>query len=107
MPMPNTPSASPRSEGGNHELTSGIPIANVVPPNPSRKPTASIAPYEFRAGISSSTGTMVSAETSGNMSRAPYLSVSAPAAIRPSEPTSTGTATSSDCSNELSPSRSL
>ena len=50
---------------------------------------------------------MVSAETSGNMSRAPYLSVSAPAAIRPSEPTSTGTATSSDCSNELSPSRSL
>lgn len=50
---------------------------------------------------------MVSAETRGNISRAPYLSVSAPAGIRPSEPTSTGTATSSDCSNEVSPSRSL
>lgn len=44
MPMPKIPSARPRLAGGNHELTRGMPIANVVPPRPSRKPTASIAP---------------------------------------------------------------
>lgn len=78
-----------------------------MPPSPSRKPTAIIAPYEFFAGISSSTGTTVSADTTGNISFAPYLSVSAPTGIRPSDPTSTGTATRNDCWNELSPSRSL
>lgn len=45
---------------------------------------------------------MVSAVTRGNMSFAPKRSVSAPTGTRPSEPTSTGTATISDCSNELS-----
>src|SRR6478735_5779069 len=57
--------------------------------------------------MSSSTGTTVSAETRGNISLAPNLSVSAPAGTRPSEPTSTGTATSSDCWKELRSSRSL
>lgn len=49
---------------------------------------------------------IVSAETTGNISFAPYLSVRAPAGMRPTEPTRTGTATSSDCWKELSSSRS-
>jgi len=36
---------------------------------------------------------MVARETSGNMTRPPYRSVSAPTGIRPSDPTMTGTAT--------------
>src|SRR6266545_2586925 len=37
---------------------------------------------------------MVASETSGNITRPPNRSVSAPTGIRPSEPTTTGTATS-------------
>ena len=43
------------------------------------------------------TGKIVNALTIGNITRAPTRSVSAPTGIRPSEPTITGTATSSDC----------
>jgi len=44
---------------------------------------------------------MVSAEISGNIVRAPKRSVSAPTGIRPSDPTTTGTATSNDfCSGD-------
>src|SRR5215467_14383824 len=50
---------------------------------------------------------MVARETSGNITRPPKRSVSAPTGIRPNEPTSTGTATSTDCWNELRCSVSL
>ena len=46
-----------------------------------------------------STGTIVTAETRGNITRPPNLSVSAPTGIRPSEPTMTGTATSNATSD--------
>ena len=49
-----------------------------------------------------STGTIVAAETSGNITRPPNRSVSAPTGMRPSEPTSTGTATSSATSDSVS-----
>ncbi len=54
-----------------------------------------------RARPRGSTGTTVAAETSGNITRPPNRSVSAPTGIRPSEPTTTGTATSSDCWNAV------
>ena len=38
MPAPKVPSASPRRAGGNQALTNGMPMANVVPPNPRKKP---------------------------------------------------------------------
>src|SRR5262245_29772225 len=40
---------------------------------------------------------MVASDTSGNISRPPYRSVSAPTGMRPSDPTTTGTATTSAC----------
>src|SRR5215471_2853645 len=40
---------------------------------------------------------MVASETSGNITRPPNRSVSAPTGIRPSDPTTTGTATTSAC----------
>ncbi len=43
---------------------------------------------------------MVAADTIGNTTRPPNRSASAPTGIRPREPTTTGTATSSDCSND-------
>ena len=42
---------------------------------------------------------MVASETIGNITRPPNRSVSAPTGMRPSEPTTTGTATSSACWN--------
>ena len=51
-----------------------------------------------------STGRTVSSAIGGNIRRAPSRSVSAPTGIRPSEPTSTGTATSSACWKADSPS---
>jgi len=50
---------------------------------------------------------MVANETTGNISRPPYRSVSAPTGIRPSAPTITGTATTRACSKLLSPSTCL
>jgi hypothetical protein len=50
---------------------------------------------------------IVAAETSGNITRPPNRSVSAPTGMRPSEPTTTGTATSKDCWNEVRCSESL
>ena len=47
-------------------------------------------------------GTIVTPETIGNITRPPYRSVSAPTTMRPSEPTTTGTATSSATSDSLS-----
>src|SRR5437899_7689776 len=44
---------------------------------------------------------MVVAEISGNMIRPPNRSASAPTGIRPTDPTTTGTATSSACWNGL------
>ena len=54
-----------------------------------------------------STGTIVAAETSGNITRPPNRSVSAPTGMRPSEPTITGTATSRACWDGDSARRSL
>ena len=94
MPAPNTPIASPRRSGGNHALTKGTPTANTVPPNPRKKPPTSRAPYELSPKKPIRiTGTIVSAEITGNMIRPPNRSVIAPTGIRPSEPTTTGTAT--------------
>src|SRR4051794_9759444 len=42
---------------------------------------------------------IVAKEMIGNITRPPNRSVRAPTGMRPSEPTTTGTATSSDCSN--------
>ena len=42
MPAPKMPSAVPRLAGGNHELTSGTPMAKVVPPSPRTKPPSNI-----------------------------------------------------------------
>jgi len=42
---------------------------------------------------------MVATETTGNMTRPPNLSVRAPIGMRPNDPTTTGTATSSACWN--------
>ena len=47
-------------------------------------------------------GTIVTPETIGNITRPPYRSVSPPTMMRPSEPTTTGTATSSATSDSLS-----
>src|SRR5262245_30028604 len=74
---------------------------------PRKKPTTIIAQYEFWTNASVRTGTIVARLTSGNISRAPNLSVSAPTGMRPSEPTTTGTATSRDWAAKLRPRRSL
>src|SRR3954453_4204598 len=50
---------------------------------------------------------MVANDTAGNMTRPPSRSVRAPTGIRPSAPTITGTATTSACWNDESPSDSL
>src|SRR6476661_10622425 len=47
-------------------------------------------------------GTIVTPETMGNITRPPYRSVKPPTTMRPSEPTTTGTATSSATSDSLS-----
>jgi len=46
------------------------------------------------ANATNSTGAMLTRETAVNMTRPPYLSVSAPTGIRPTEPTRIGVATS-------------
>jgi hypothetical protein len=73
---------------------------------PRKNPVTISAQYD-ETTVSVSTGTIVTRLTSGNMMRAPYRSVSAPTGMRPSEPTTTGTATSSDCAAKLRPRRSL
>lgn len=50
---------------------------------------------------------MVAAEISGNITLPPNRSVSAPTGIRPTDPTITGTATSSACWEADRPSSSL
>ena len=105
MPAPNTPIAVPRRCGGNHELTVGTPMAKEVPPIPRKKPPMSRAARLPSTNPTNRVGAIVSAATSGNMVRPPSRSVSAPTGIRPSEPTTTGRATTSDCWNEVSPSR--
>ena len=72
IPMPKTPTASPRRSGGNQALTKGTPTANTVPPMPRKNPpTSSAASEPCPARPMNSTGTMVSAETSGNITRPP------------------------------------
>ena len=107
MPTPNTPSAKPRRAGGYQPETSGTPTANEVPPMPRKKPAATSAGYESCTYASTSTGTTVARLTAGNISRAPKRSVSAPMGMRPTDPTTTGTATRNDWAVKLSPSRSL
>ncbi len=108
MPAPKMPTASPRRCGGNHALTNGTPTANAVPATPRKNPPVSSAASEVcPATPMNRTGTMVTADTSGNITRPPYRSVSAPTGIRPSEPTITGTATSSACCGADRPSSSL
>src|SRR5687767_14101375 len=106
MPMPNTPRAKPLRAGGYQPETSGTPTANVVPPSPRNSPVMISAGYDDTM-VRVMTGAMVARLTIGNMTRAPYRSVSAPTGIRPSEPTTTGTATSSDWAAKLRPRRSL
>ena len=102
MPAPNTPTASPRRSGGNQALTKGTPTAKAVPPMPRKNPATSMAVKESCANRPMNrTGTMVAAETSGNMIRPPYRSVSAPTGIRPRAPTMTGTATSRATSDSV------
>src|SRR5262245_15106 len=107
MPIPNTPIAKPRRAGGYHPATCGTPTANAVPPIPRKKPATIMDQYESWTNAKVSTGTIVARLTSGNIIRAPYRSVSAPTGMRPTEPTTTGTATSSDWAAKPSPSRSL
>jgi hypothetical protein len=106
MPTPKTPMANPRRAGGYHPETSGTPTAKAVPPRPRKKPATMRPGYEVTT-VSERTGTIVAMLTSGNIARAPYRSVRAPTGMRPSDPTNTGTATSSDCAAKLRPSRSL
>jgi hypothetical protein len=101
MPMPKIPSAVPRRAGGYQALTSGTPIANVVPPRPRKNPPISSAAKLSATRPTNSTGSTVSRLTTGNMTRAPIRSVSAPTGMRPSDPTTTGTATSTDCWNPV------
>src|SRR5688572_9289498 len=103
MPAPKIPTAVPRRSGGNHALTNGTPTANAVPPMPRKNPPTRMATYDDWANSPmNSTGTIVASDTSGNITRPPNLSVSAPTGIRPSEPTMTGTATISATSDSLS-----
>ena len=106
MPTPKTPMARPRFAGGNQAFTNGTPIAKTVPPSPRNRPPSNSRGKVLPARPRNSTGRIVRRLTAGNMTRAPSLSVSAPTGMRPSDPTSTGTATSSDCWNEDSPSSS-
>src|SRR3954454_2274626 len=103
MPAPKTPIASPRRSGGNQAFTNGTPTANAVPAMPRKNPPTSSSAYESSAtNAMKRIGTMVAAETIGNITRPPNLSVRAPTTIRPREPTITGTATSSATSDSLS-----
>ena len=103
MPAPKMPIASPRRSGGNQALTNGTPTAKAVPPMPRKKPPMSSSANDSSAKKAMNRiGTMVAADTIGNITRPPYLSVSAPTMIRPSDPTMTGTATSSATSDSLS-----
>src|SRR6266536_449487 len=100
MPAPNTPTARPRRCGGNQALTNGTPTAKAVPATPRKKPpTSSAARLEWPANPTNSTGTIVTNDTIGNITRPPNRSVSAPTGMRPSEPTTTGTATINACEN--------
>jgi hypothetical protein len=74
---------------------------------PRNSPATIMAQYEVCTLARITTGTTVARLTRGNMTRAPNRSVSAPTGMRPTEPTITGTATSSDWAAKLSPSRSL
>ena len=101
MPAPKTPMAMPRRLGGNQALTNGTPTAKAVPAMPRKNPpTSSAAKLEWPARPRNSTGMIVTNDTAGSMTRPPNRSVSAPTGMRPSEPTSTGTATSRACWNE-------
>jgi hypothetical protein len=108
IPAPKIPIASPRRCGGNQALTNGTPTANAVPPMPRKNPPTSSAGYEsWPASPMNRTGTTVAAEISGNITRPPNRSVSAPTGMRPTAPTTTGTATSSACCAAVSPRDSL
>ncbi len=92
--------------GGNQAFTNGTPTANAVPPIPRKKPPTISRTNDVPANPTNSTGTMVNALTVGNMMRAPTRSVSAPTGMRPSDPTTTGTAATSACWNDESRSSS-
>ena len=69
---------------------------------PRKNPPMSSRTYESSAkNAMNRMGTMVTAETIGNIARPPNLSVSAPTTMRPNEPTITGTATSSATSDSV------
>ena len=107
MPAPKMPIAVPRRFGGNHELTVGTPTAKEVPPMPRKKPPMSSTIRLLSTKPTKSVGMIVNAAMSGNIVRPPSRSVSAPTGIRPSDPTTTGSATTRDCWNEESPRSSL
>ena len=104
MPMPKTPSARPRRAGGYQALTSGTPTANAVPPRPRKNPPIRSSGYVSPNRPTNSTGRIVRKLTAGNITRAPSRSVRAPTGMRPTEPTTTGTATSRACWNAVRPS---
>ena len=107
MPAPKMPIAVPRRFGGNQELTVGTPTANEVPPMPRKNPPMSRTVRLLSTNPTNRVGRIVSAAISGNIVRPPRRSVSAPTGIRPSDPTTTGNATTSDCWNDVSPNWSL
>lgn len=74
---------------------------------PRKKPPISRAARLLLTNPTNRVGMIVSAAMSGNIVRPPMRSVSAPTGMRPSEPTTTGSATTSDCWNEVSPRSSL
>ncbi len=98
MPAPKMPSAVPRRAGGYQLFTKGTPMANVVPPRPRKNPPTSSHTRLFATKPMNSTGRIVSALHSENITLAPNRSVSAPIGMRPSDPTITGIATSTDTS---------
>ena len=72
IPAPKMPIARPRLAGGNQALTKGTPTAKAVPPIPRKNPPTSRSAYESRAkNAMNSTGTIVNAETRGNITRPP------------------------------------
>ena len=106
VPMPKMPRAAPRRAGGCQALTNGTPTAKEVPPMPRKNPPTSRAVRLVPKKPRKRTGTIVRTATAGNITLAPRRSVSAPTGMRPSEPTRTGVATTSDCCSEVRPSSS-
>lgn len=73
-----------------------MPTANMVPAMPRKNPQTRRSGYDLAspAAPTASTGRIEASVTARNIVRPPNLSVSEPTAIRPTDPTSIGVATS-------------